>query len=126
MKKSKNQKKTTQLLILLTLILLFLAFIFLAIVIFKKKAIQELDENAQICISMAKYAEPEQRYLFVQQCQRYLGNSCTKDRECGPFPCISQKCSIKPCDNDADCASNFCGKHSDSIKNFCITISEKP
>lgn len=96
---------------------LLLAALFLIIIIINKNAIKEMDENAQLCTQMSKYAAPSEKYRFLQFCNLYFNNPCTKDTQCGPFICINSKCLVKPCTTDNDCPSRICSNQ--KIKNFC-------
>ncbi len=111
--------------IIYALALLFLAFIFLAITTIKKNAIQEIEDNVQLCISLAKYAEIKEKQNFVEQCKLYLGTPCLKNGECGPFPCVKNECYIKPCNSDNDCQKSLCGQYLAPIHNFCTVIDVK-
>jgi len=97
--------------------LLLLAAVFLAIIKIKKSAIQEIEENVELCTGLAKNTALSERYNFVEECRLYLGNTCTSNEQCGPFPCMNKTCLIKPCGSDRECPSEKCGN--DRIKDFC-------
>jgi hypothetical protein len=110
----KKQKSIFLAQVILITSLIALALLFLAIVRFNGRAIAEMDQNAQLCSSLSRYASPEQNEKFSYFCSIHLNSECTKD--CGPFPCYENKCLIKPCNSNSECPTKSCGQE---IKNFC-------